>query len=136
MLDARDLLTAAVDYIRRNPDELVKAAVNAAGLRFGIPIAALRYLTAQAKLPKKAPKDIDIGSSPPAIRISLSVDAMGTPVRASATEQRRLPSSAKLVNDAREGGTARRRRARPSGCGWQRLPRRRRPLVPPPKCPR
>jgi hypothetical protein len=84
MLDARELVNAAVDYIRRNPDELVKAAVNAAGLRFGVPIAALRYLTAQAKLPKKAPKDIDIGSSPPAIRISLSVDAMGTPVRASA----------------------------------------------------
>jgi len=84
MLDARELLNAAVDYIRRNPDELVKAAVNAAGLRFGIPIAALRYLTTAAKLPRKAPKDIDIGSSPPAIRISLSVDAMGTPVRASA----------------------------------------------------
>ncbi len=84
MLDARSLLNAAVDYIRRNPDELVKAAVNAAGLRFGIPLAALRYLTAQAKLPRKAPKDIEIGSSPPAIRISLSVDAMGTAVRASA----------------------------------------------------
>jgi hypothetical protein len=84
MLDARELVTAAVDYIRRNPDELVKAAVNAAGLRFGVPIAALRYFTAQAKLPRKAPKDIDIGSAPPAIRISLSVDAMGTPVRASA----------------------------------------------------
>jgi hypothetical protein len=84
MLDARELLNAAVDYIRRNPDELVKAAVNAAGLRFGVPIAALRYLTSAAKLPRKAPQDIDIGSSPPAIRISLSVDAMGTPVRASA----------------------------------------------------
>jgi hypothetical protein len=84
MLDARELLNAAVDYVRRNPDELVKAAVNAAGLRFGVPLAALRYLTTQAKLPKKAPKDIDIGSAPPAIRISLSVDAMGTPVRASA----------------------------------------------------
>ena len=84
MLDARSLLNAAVDYIRRNPDELVKAAVNAAGLRFGVPLAALRYLTAQAKLPRKAPKDIEIGSSPPAIRISLSVDAMGTAVRASA----------------------------------------------------
>jgi hypothetical protein len=84
MLDARELINAAVDYVRRNPDELVKAAINAAGLRFGVPIAALRYLTAQAKLPKKAPQDIDIGSSPPAIRISLSVDAMGTPVRASA----------------------------------------------------
>jgi hypothetical protein len=83
-LDPRTLLNAAVDYVRRNPDELVKAAINAAGLRFGVPLAALRYLTAQAKLPKKAPKDIDIGSAPPAIRVGLSVDAMGTPVRASA----------------------------------------------------
>jgi hypothetical protein len=84
MVDARDVLSAAVDYIRRNPDELVRAVVNAAGLRFGVPLAALRWLSSQAKLPRKAPKDIEIGSSPPAIRISLSVDAMGTPVRASA----------------------------------------------------
>jgi hypothetical protein len=84
MLDARSLLNAAVDYIRRNPDELVRAVVNAAGLRFGIPLAALRYLSSQAKLPRKAPKDIDIGSSPPALRVSLSVDAMGTALRASA----------------------------------------------------
>jgi hypothetical protein len=84
MLDARSLLNAAVDYIRRNPDELVRAVVNAAGLRFGIPLAALRYLSSQAKLPRKAPQDIDIGSSPPALRISLSVDAMGTALRASA----------------------------------------------------
>ncbi len=84
MLDARSLLSAAVDYVRRNPDELVRVAVNAAGLRFGVPIAGLRWLSSQAKLPRKAPKDIEIGSAPPAIRISLSVDAMGTPVRASA----------------------------------------------------
>jgi hypothetical protein len=83
MLDARAILNATVDYVRRNPDELLKAAVNAAGLRFGVPLAALRYLTAQAKLPRKAPKDIEIGSSPPALRLSLSVDAMGTPLRAS-----------------------------------------------------
>jgi hypothetical protein len=84
MLDARAVLNAAVDYVRKNPDELVRAAINAAGLRFGVPIAALRWVTSQAKLPRKAPRDIDIGSSPPAIRISLSLDAMGTPVRASA----------------------------------------------------
>jgi hypothetical protein len=83
-LDARSVVSAAVDYIRRNPDELVRAAINAAGLRFGLPLAALRYLSSQAKLPRKAPKDIDISSAPPAIRISLSVDAMGTPVRATA----------------------------------------------------
>ena len=84
MLDARSLVTAAVDYVRKNPDEVVRAVVNAAGLRFGVPLAALRYLTAQAKLPRKAPKDIEIGSSPPAIRIGLSVDAMGTALRANA----------------------------------------------------
>jgi len=83
MLDARSILTASVDYIRKNPDELLKAAVNAAGLRFGVPLAALRFLSSQAKLPRKAPKDIEIGSSPPALRLSLSVDAMGTPLRAS-----------------------------------------------------
>src|ERR1700733_13398566 len=84
MLDARSLLTAALDYVRKNPDEVVRAMVNAAGLRFGVPLAALRYLTAQAKLPRQAPKDIEIGRAPPPVRISLSVDAMGTPVRASA----------------------------------------------------
>lgn len=84
MLDPRAFLNAAVDYVRKNPDELVRAAVNAAGLRFGVPLAGLRWLTSQAKLPRKAPQDIDIGSAPPALRISLSVDAMGTPVRASA----------------------------------------------------
>ncbi len=84
MLDVRALVNAAVDYVRKNPDELVRAAVNAAGLRFGVPLAALRWLSSQTKLPRKAPKDIDIGSAPPALRVSLSVDAMGTPVRASA----------------------------------------------------
>jgi hypothetical protein len=83
MLDARVILNATIDYIRKNPDEILKAAVNAAGLRFGVPLAALRFLSSQAKLPRKAPKDIEIGSAPPALRLSLSVDAMGTPVRAS-----------------------------------------------------
>jgi hypothetical protein len=34
---------------------------------------------------KKAPKDVDIGSAPPALRLAASVDAMGTPLRASAS---------------------------------------------------
>jgi hypothetical protein len=84
MLDARAFLIAAVDYVRRNPDELVTTAVNAAALRFGVPLVALRWLSSQANLPRKAPKDIDIGSVPPALRIGLSIHAMGTPLRASA----------------------------------------------------
>jgi hypothetical protein len=70
--------------VKRNPDEVVKAAVNAASLKFGVPLAALRWLVGQAKPDKKAPKDIEIGTSPPALRLSASVDAMGTPIRASA----------------------------------------------------
>jgi hypothetical protein len=98
MLDARSVLNATVDYVRKNPDEILKAVVNAAGLRLGIPIAGLRWLTSRASLSKKTAdgtspalpergrgiKDIDIGSAPPAVRVGLSVDAMGTPVRASA----------------------------------------------------
>jgi hypothetical protein len=84
MLDSRAFLNATVDYIRKNPEEVVTAAVNAASLKFGVPLVALRWLSSQAKLPRKAPKDIDIDSVPPAIRIALSLQAMGTPVRASA----------------------------------------------------
>ncbi|HSY25273.1 MAG TPA: hypothetical protein VK841_24275, partial [Polyangiaceae bacterium] len=84
MFDPRVLLNATVDYVRKNPDELVRAAVNAAGLRFGVPLAAVRWLSSQAKLPRRAPQDIDIGSAPPALRIGMSLEAMGTPVRANA----------------------------------------------------
>jgi len=84
MLDVRVLVSAAVDYVRRNPDELVNAALNATALRFGVPLAALRWWSSQAKLSKKAPRDIEIGSAPPALRIGLSIEAMGTPLRASA----------------------------------------------------
>lgn len=76
-----DLLTAATNYLRRNPDELVRATLNAGRLRFGVPIAALRWLAGQAK-GKKAPKDIELGSAPPALRLSATVNAMGTELRA------------------------------------------------------
>jgi len=83
-MDPRAILSAAVDYVRKNPDELLKAAINAAGLRFGVPLAGLRWLSSRAKLGRKGPKDIEIGSAPPALRLSATVDAMGTPVRATA----------------------------------------------------
>ncbi|HVJ89035.1 MAG TPA: hypothetical protein VM580_04465, partial [Labilithrix sp.] len=69
--------------MRKNPDEVVRAAVNATGLRFGVPLAGLRWVAGQLK-GSMAPKDVEISSSPPALRLSAVVDAMGTPVRASA----------------------------------------------------
>jgi hypothetical protein len=80
----RDILSAAARYVRDNPEVLVKAAIDAATLRFGIPVAALRWAASQGKGGKKAPKDVQIDTSPPALRLAATVDAMGTPVRASA----------------------------------------------------
>lgn len=84
MIEPRVVLQAAVDYVKKNPDEVVRAVINAASLRFGVPIAGLRWLTSRAPLGRKAPKDIEIGTAPPAIRFTATVDAMGTPLRASA----------------------------------------------------
>lgn len=78
----RELLSAAARYVRANPGAIVKAATDATRLRFGVPIAALRWAAGQVEPGKKAPKDIEVGSSPPALRFGATVDAMGTPVRA------------------------------------------------------
>jgi hypothetical protein len=83
MLSPRAMIRAAVGYVRKNPDEVVRAAVNATGLRFGVPLATLRWFAGQIQ-GKKAPKDVEITSAPPALRLSAIVDAMGTPVRATA----------------------------------------------------
>ncbi len=83
MFKPRAMIKAAVGYVRKNPDEVVRAAVNATGLRFGIPLASLRWFAGQIQ-GAKAPKDVEISSSPPALRFSAVVDAMGTAVRASA----------------------------------------------------
>lgn len=83
MFSPRAMLQAAVGYVRKNPDEVVRAAVNATGLRFGVPLATLRWFAGQIK-GAKAPKDVEISAAAPAIRFSAVVDAMGTPIRASA----------------------------------------------------
>src|SRR5215510_16378034 len=82
-LSPRAMIRAAVGYVRKNPEEVVRAAVNATGLRFGVPIATLRWFAGQLG-GSKAPKEVEISSAPPALRLSAVVDAMGTPVRASA----------------------------------------------------
>lgn len=83
MFSPRAMLEAAVGYVRKNPEEVVRAAVNATGLRFGVPLATLRWFA--GRIPgSKVPKDVEISSAPPALRFSAVVDAMGTPVRASA----------------------------------------------------
>ncbi len=77
------MVGAATKYLRRNPSELVRALKSVASLRVGLPLDAMRWLASQAKGPK-APKDVEIESVPPGIRVSATVTQMGATVRASA----------------------------------------------------
>jgi len=84
MPDKKAMVGALGGYLKRHPEEILRMARNAVGLRFGVPIDALRWLASQAK-GKKAPKDVRIESVPPGIRASAIVNLAGTDVRAAAT---------------------------------------------------
>jgi hypothetical protein len=73
-----------VSYVRRHPEELLRAARNAVGLRFGVPISALRWAAGRLN-GRKAPRDLEIQAVPPGVRVGATIDLMGTTVRAKAT---------------------------------------------------
>jgi hypothetical protein len=77
------VLEAATSYVRRHPEEILRVVKNAIGMRFGVPIVALRWLATNID-GKKAPKDVEIAAVPPGIRVGATLDLMGTTVRASA----------------------------------------------------
>lgn len=77
------IVGAATGYLKRNPTELVRVVKNAAALRFGLPLDALRWAAGQAK-GRKAPKDVTIEAVPPGIRIAATITEMGATVRAGA----------------------------------------------------
>jgi hypothetical protein len=79
----RQAFEAAGDYLRRRPQEVTRAVWNLLGLRVGVPLDALRWLLDRAA---KSGKLIDpvLTEVPPGIRFTATVDAMKTPLRASA----------------------------------------------------
>jgi hypothetical protein len=79
----RAIAGAVGSYLKDHPEELWRLLRNALALRFGVPLAALRWLAVKGT-GKKAPKDVQIESVPPGVRVAASLDLMGTPVRASA----------------------------------------------------
>lgn len=81
--DPKVLLRQAGNYLKEHPEEIVRALRGALGLRVGVPIDALRYLAREFAGGKKAPKDIVLEAAPPGLRAAMTVDAMGTPLRAS-----------------------------------------------------
>ncbi len=82
-MEALPVVEAAVSYLRQHPEELLRALRNAVAFRFGLPIAALRWLLGQAG-GKKMPQDIELSAVPPGVRLAGSFVLMGAPLRASA----------------------------------------------------
>ncbi len=75
-------LKAAREFVSNHPEELGRALRNALSLRFGIPLAALRWLGKQAVDSGKV-KALQIDAKPPGLHITLEVEQMQTPIRAS-----------------------------------------------------
>jgi hypothetical protein len=78
------LVHAAAGYLRHHPEEVVRVARNALGLRFGLPLAALRWLAAELSAGRRGPEDLELEAVPPGIRAAATLDLMGNRIRASA----------------------------------------------------
>ncbi len=102
------LIDATTSYLRSHPEELVRVFRNAIGLRFGVPIASLRFLAGQGG--DGGPKDIEIDPDPPGIRVAATLGLMGTTVRAVTSifiERIRLSAEELRVEVRLEGTTLR-----------------------------
>lgn len=81
----KELLAAATDYLKRHPEEVVRALRGALALRVGVPLAALRYLVTHLLRGDRAPRDVVVEAAPPGLRVAATVHAMGATLRASLT---------------------------------------------------
>lgn len=82
------LLQKLGSYLFQHPDELLRLLRNAALFRLGVPIAALRWAAARSSKANgaqggKGVRDVSLEAVPPGLRIGLSVELMGTPLRVS-----------------------------------------------------
>lgn len=78
----QETVDALRSYLRTHPEEIGRAVRSALGLRFGVPLAALRWLGGQAERAGKV-EDFSIDSVPPGLRVSGNIELMSTPIRAS-----------------------------------------------------
>ncbi|HTM19852.1 MAG TPA: hypothetical protein VL172_05070 [Kofleriaceae bacterium] len=81
-LPIRAALRSATRYVARHPLTMMQMARHALGMRVAIPLDAIRWFIANTPPGKNAPTDITISAQPPAVNFGLSVNLMGTPVRA------------------------------------------------------
>ncbi|MBN8617135.1 MAG: hypothetical protein J0L92_41535 [Deltaproteobacteria bacterium] len=79
----KQAVDAARKYLRKRPQEITRAVWNLLGLRVGVPIDAIRWMLTQAEKSGKV-KDPVVTEVPPGLRVTATIDAMKTPLRASA----------------------------------------------------
>lgn len=88
------------DYLRRHPEEVLRAAKNAAGLKVGIPVSALLWIAKELG-GSKVPEDLVLEARNPGLFAQASFNLMRTPLRGAATvivERVRMQSDAILVD--------------------------------------
>src|SRR4051794_6914698 len=68
LMDVREIAGAVGNYLKDHPEELWRLLRNALAMRFGVPLAALRWLAVKGG-GQKAPKDLEIESVPPGVRL-------------------------------------------------------------------
>jgi hypothetical protein len=77
------VLKGMTGYLRRHPGEVARIVRSLIGLRLGVPIDVFRWLGEQAAASGKA-EDVEIDPVPPGTRVAATINAMRTPIRASA----------------------------------------------------
>lgn len=84
MLNGRKILDAAAGYLQRNPEEVGRFVRSSLGLRFGVPIAAFRWLI-ENLVKDVAALDPEITAVPPGLRVGVTFEKMETRIRFTAT---------------------------------------------------
>lgn len=77
-------LQNGIAYLASHPEYLLQCVVNAARLRFGIPLEGLHWLL--DKLARgRLPQDLELSAEPPGLRVSATADVMGAKLAIAAT---------------------------------------------------
>jgi hypothetical protein len=82
MLDPRDVLNTAYRYFRGHPEEVTRLVKSGFGLRFGVPLAAFRWVIEQV-VEDVAALDPTIEAVPPGLKLAATLERMETTIRVS-----------------------------------------------------
>ena len=80
MLSGKDFFESASRYLRGHPEEVARILRSSFGLRFGVPLAAFRWLV-EKLVDDVNGLDPEISACPPGLRIGMTIEKMETRIR-------------------------------------------------------